>query len=386
MQKKTINTIATFLIFGIAVWMGIYLGKHLALLRWTDFLWIIVFFVVSMFLIIHIHELGHFLFGKLSGYKLILYKVGPLCWKYENGHYRFETEKMKGYLGLCMMMAPAGGVSRRANMLYYAGGVLMNLFTGTISLLIAFFADTSLLLFLALSIFGLLSVGMAILNIRPTMSQYNPTDGMILWNVWQGTAFAAGFDEIHRLQMELSIGKRPRDLETNVEPGAEPLDNYIRIYQLIYLLYKALDGGDAGMIRRQADLIDGIMGQIPSAIEDAVAFELAAAYAFVGDIEKARDYYDSCWDKLEKENDSNGNRIKAFCAWYLEGDATKTAAFCYAGLAVIAQYPLKGQAVMEEDLMKRLLQEVAKKRIKGSLVAGYRPGSGGRRLRNIPPR
>ena len=151
-------------------------------------------------------------------------------------------EKIKGYAGLCMMIPPAEGVSRNANLLYYAGGIFMNLLTGIIALLSAFLIpDIPILLFLALGIFGMLSIGTGILNLRPAMSQYNPTDGMILWNVWQGNDFAEGFALINRLQMEFSMGTRPRDLvflNDNNENVSQP---YIRIYMLIYLLYKAWD-------------------------------------------------------------------------------------------------------------------------------------------------
>lgn len=364
MKSKTINSIATFLIFGIAVLMGFYLGKHLTSLKYTDIIWAVVFFFLSLFLLIHLHELGHLFFGKLAGYKLILYKVGPFCWKLENGRFKFETEKMKGYAGLCMMIPPADGASRNANLLYYAGGVLMNLLTGIIALLFAFLTPgISILLFLALGIFGMLSIGTGILNLRPAKSQNNPTDGMILWSVWQGEDFAEGFALINRLQMELSMGTRPRDLNFLNDEKENTSDPYLRIYILIYLLYKAWDTDNKEKIKIYADKIRGMQAQIPSAIEDAVKFELCAAYAFTGETEKAETYYSESKAKLEKENDSNGNRIKAFYAWYIESDGEKALAFCRQGLAVIETYPLKGQALMERDLMEGLLMQIQNSRL-----------------------
>jgi len=355
MSRKSIDIITSFLLLGLAVLTGFYMGKYLKDFVFTDMLWAVLFFVLSMFLLTNLHELGHFLFGKMAGYKLLQYKVGPCCWKYENGSYRFEMEKVKGYMGLCMMIPPAEGVSRKANLLYYAGGILVNIVTGAVCLLIAFLAQAiSPLLFLALSIFGLLSIGMGLLNLRPSMSQNNPTDGMILWNVVQGNNFAEGFEAINRMQAELSMGIRPRDMDIHIVENAGALDSYIRVYQHIYLLYKALDKGEKEKVKDEADHIDRMMDLVPSAIEDAVNCELAAVYASLGETQKARSYYDKCREKLTKDKDSNGCRIKAYCAWYLDADARQALVFCEAGLAVADQYPLKGLGMMEEDLIKQL--------------------------------
>lgn len=355
MNSKTIDIISSFLVFIIAMLLGFHLGKHIPNMGLIDIVWGILSFFVSLFLLIHIHELGHFFFGKLAGYKLLMYKVGPLCWKYENGHFKFELEKIKGYLGLCMMLPPASGADRKANLYYYAGGILMNILTGTIALLFAFLTPgISPALFLGLSVFGLLSVGMGVLNLRPSMSQNNPTDGMILWSLWKKNAFAEGFIRINRMQIEISMGIRPRDLKELTDEDRNTAEPYIRIYHLIYLLYKAWDEADMEKLKKQADRIDGMIAHVPTAVEDPVKFELCAAYAATGDFEKARNYHTEIATKLDKEKDCNGLRIKAYYAWFAENDKEAALSFCRQGLAVTDQYPLKGQAIMEEELLKRL--------------------------------
>jgi len=355
MNRKTIDIIASFLIFIIAVLLGFYLGKHITNLGLIDIVWGILFFFLSLFLLIHIHELGHFFFGKLAGYKLIMYKAGPLCWKYENGHFKFELEKVKGYLGLCMMIPPATVTDKKSNLLYYAGGILMNILTGMIALLFALLTpNISSLLFLGLSIFGLLSIGMGVLNLRPSMSQNNPTDGMILWSLWKGNDFVEGFIMINRMQIELSMGIRPRDLKELTDEDGDTAEPYIRIYKLIYLLYKAWDERDMDKVKRQANRIHGMMTLVPTAVEDPVKFELCSAYAATGEIEKARNYYSEVQVKLDKENDCNGFRIKAYYTWFVEKDRDTALSLCRQGLAVTEKYPLKGQAVMEEELLKQL--------------------------------
>lgn len=360
MNTKTIDIIASFVVFILAALLGFHLGKHIPEMKLTDIVWGVLLFFLSVVLLVNLHELGHCFFGKLGGYKLVLYKAGPFCWKYENGKFKFELEKVKGYLGLCMMIPPATETDKKANLLYYAGGILMNVLTGTIALLFAFLLPLiSFTLFLGLSIFGLLSIGMGLLNLRPSMSQNNPTDGMILWSVWKGNDFANDFAMINRLQVELSMGTRPRDL--NIPPERDTATaSYTRIYHLVYLLYKAWDEFNMDEVKKYANRIEEMKDKIPSAIEDPIKLELCSAYAATGDRSKAEHYYSETQTRLAKEKDCNGCRIKAYYAWFVEKDKEAALSFCQQGLAVADQYPLKGQAILEEDLLKQLQSAIEK--------------------------
>lgn len=355
MKTKTINVIACVVVFLLSALLGAFIGMSAKEMKWIDILWAFLSFVVSIILLVNIHELGHLFFGKRAGYQLMMYKAGPFCWKYENGHFKFVLEKAKGYLGLCMMLSPITEPDRRANLLYFAGGILMNLLTGTMALVIAFLLQpSSFTLFLVFAIFGYLSICIGIINLLPSMNQNNPSDGMILWSLWKGNRFAEGFITINRLQMQLSMGVRPRDL-TNLPVEEEENEEFTRLYFSVYRLYQAWDEYNLEKLQIIADRIDQQMSSVPSAVEQPVKIELCAAYATTGDMTKAQHYYTEVQARIAQDKDCNGYRIKAYYAWFAEKDKKSAIECCRHGLAVIDTYPLKGQALMEEDLLNRLL-------------------------------
>lgn len=82
---------------------------------------------------IHIvfHELGHLLFGKLTGYRLLFFQT--LHFRYEARSRTFKRQKppISGMLGQCMMAPPEKeDDEKRPSFWYLAGGLVINGLTG----------------------------------------------------------------------------------------------------------------------------------------------------------------------------------------------------------------------------------------------------------------
>ena len=138
----------------MAVITGSILGLYLAInnlfvefirtLFSINTLYIIVFLMISYVIVVNVHELGHFIFGKLSGHKLLKYKLGIFALELENNKYKLIIEKTKGFDGACLMTPIKSKISRRSSLLLFSGGLIMNLIT-VIIIGIIFFMNINLI-------------------------------------------------------------------------------------------------------------------------------------------------------------------------------------------------------------------------------------------------
>ncbi len=132
-----------------------------------------VTFVISIIL----HEGGHWLAGRATGYRLVSFRVGPLMFIPKEKGTEIKTLRLAGTAGQCLMSPPDMAEGRIPVILYNLGGALANLLT---ALLCAFlFPLTSsgiLQLFLASGI--LVSVSLALTNGIPLRAGGINNDGM----------------------------------------------------------------------------------------------------------------------------------------------------------------------------------------------------------------
>lgn len=333
-----------------------------------DWLLLPIFLILSLFLLINIHEFGHLLFGKMAGYELMAYKIGPLTWRYENGRFRFLFEPIKGFAGYCMMKPPGESVPKSKNLLFYGGGVLLNLTTGLLALIVAIcIPQTPHWLLIFLYPFAFLSLLVGGMNLCAFETGNNPTDGMIIWSLIRNNAFAHSFIHINQLMTEITVGKRPRDIEALRRDEQEiRKEQPFQMTLALYSLYNAIDSGE----RDRIEFIYSFMRQnsalIPTALEAPMKYELCFTACLLGQRERAIQYYEAAKKSLLKDNDLNGNRIKAYYAWYIEQDRERALLLCDKALRVADSFPLIGQRLMEIDLIKEL-QEVINSQTNGQI-------------------
>ncbi len=135
MIKKFLAS-AVFMIVcgGLGFLLGMFIAKTSA-----HPIFIIVWMAVAVILYllqIILHEAGHFLFGKLSGYTFVSFRVGNYTWIKEDGKYVIKKFKIPGTAGQCLMMPPETDENGNIFTLYHMGGVLVNLFFTLIGILL----------------------------------------------------------------------------------------------------------------------------------------------------------------------------------------------------------------------------------------------------------
>lgn len=96
-----------------------------------------IFMLLLFISLIIIHEAGHLIFGLISGYKFVSFRVGSLMLKKEKGKFVIKKFKLPGTLGQCLMMPDDNwNVYDYPYVLYNLGGVIANITVSLLSLVI----------------------------------------------------------------------------------------------------------------------------------------------------------------------------------------------------------------------------------------------------------
>lgn len=94
-----------------------------------------IFIFISYFIQAIIHEAGHLVFGLLSGYKFISFRIGNFMFIRERGKLRVKIYNVVGTGGQCLMMPPPWSENLPYR-LYNLGGCIANLFSSVIFLFV----------------------------------------------------------------------------------------------------------------------------------------------------------------------------------------------------------------------------------------------------------
>ena len=87
----------------------------------------------ALILQIIIHEAGHLVFGLLTGYRFISFRVSSFMWMKDSDRIRFKRLSVAGTGGQCLMAPPDLKDGKMPVQLYNYGGAIMNLIASAIS-------------------------------------------------------------------------------------------------------------------------------------------------------------------------------------------------------------------------------------------------------------
>lgn len=170
MKKAKISSAILFLInvlgfafigffFGYLFNLDVSFGKFM-----TDMLFAVMTVFAVMFVHIIIHEAGHLIFGLMTGYKFVSFRIFNIMWqKDSDGKIRSYKFSLAGTGGQCIMSPPEIKDGKMPFFLYNIGGVAMNFFLSVLFTVIYFiFKGNAYFDFVSLSFIVLgLSTGFA---------------------------------------------------------------------------------------------------------------------------------------------------------------------------------------------------------------------------------
>ncbi|MCD7893799.1 MAG: hypothetical protein LUG60_08880 [Erysipelotrichaceae bacterium] len=211
-------------------------------LYWYDDLIAMAFMVVVAYVAIMIqvivHEFGHMVFGLISGYHFVSFRVFNIILVNQNGHVTLKRYSLPGTGGQCLMAPPDIKDDHMPVMLYNLGGVLMNMIVSIIFIMICFKVEDPFI-FLTLYMFIVIGIVTAITNGIPMQVNNINNDGYNILELRHNNKAAYAFYFQLKIASFLADGYRYKDMPIDFKLCKEDdLDNcLIAMQQALYCSY-----------------------------------------------------------------------------------------------------------------------------------------------------
>ena len=246
--------------------------------------------VVFTFLSLAVHELGHLLFGLMTGYSFSSLSLLSFVWFKEGEKIKFTTRKSFA-LGQCLMV-PVNDERKFKFVLYNLGGVLINMISATVAVIPMAALGWKNYISYILLLFVLVQFLMGLINIVPMRSGGVPNDGMNVFEALRSKEAKHGLFLALFLNGERIAGKRMRDYDDEIFAVGESADfgNYLVAYTVMCEAERLYDMGEYDKSLEQYERINA--GKLPAFYSASVNFSLIYHYVMhKPDFEKAKKIY-----------------------------------------------------------------------------------------------
>ncbi len=310
-------------------------------------LFYIVFYIVS----IPVHELGHLVFGLMSGCRFSSFRLLSYVWYKENSRIKLKKSGNGFMLGQCLMAPPADEAKFRF-VLYNLGGGLFNLLTVAVLIGIAVLAGD----FSPVLIAGITSSAVTgLMNLIPITVQI-PNDGMNVVKALQSPQARHGLYVMMLVNDDMISGKRFRDYDERffTVPDTADLRNYFAAY---ILLCDAARLYDCGLYEACIEKYNTLpLNELPPYYRNSVNLDYLYHYCVHRpDHDKARELY-AQRDMKKYLNAPLPMVSRALTAYefFVCGDREKAGEYLKKAKAQIDSFPSKGFQMMETDYLTHL--------------------------------
>ena len=321
------------------------------------FVLIIVSFLIGYFIQIIVHEAGHLLGGVLSGYQFVSFRIGSFTIIKEEEKFRLKKFTIQGTAGQCIMMPPDVEPERCPNRLYNVGGVLVNLLLSTIVLLTLFFIPMLEWLKVFMVAFSATGYFIVLTNGIPMKISGIANDGYNLYMLNKNPVARRSFYISMKTIGLLSQGKRIKELPLEwflVEEGAD-FTNHLTASMKInegnwYMDYQQFDKTKECfqfLLRPEIHLIEVYKNELNC---EVLFIEIITN----GKKEIIEELYTKKLKQYIKATSCYVSRKRLMYAYYklVEKDMEKTEKALQEFEKTTKTYPIKGEILMEQDLIK----------------------------------
>lgn len=327
----------------------------------TIVLYIFIFYFAFIIQII-IHEAGHLIFGLLSGYEFISFRVGSITIVKDQGKFKLKKFKIKGTGGQCLMMPKTNNYEEINYVLYNLGGILMNFIASIICLLILMLVDTNQYIKVMLSEFILIGVICVISNGIPMKLSGISNDGYNTMSISRDKFIKYCFYIQLKVNGLLSKGMRFKDMPIewfNVKEGAD-LNNHLVTFLKIMEANYYQDKLDFNLAK---ECYENILDNAPNIIklyENEIKCELLFYEILNGNMEKVDELYTKELRNYIKVTDCYISRKRLMYVYNLIVLKDKKKADKVLGEfeKLKKSYPIKGDIESEEEIMSFILDNV----------------------------
>lgn len=366
-EKKKFNGkwLASSIIIAIAAYCGLVSDTYISQSfnvgdSFGDFLIGLWFTVLALYVVmiiqIIVHEGGHLVFGLLSGYQFVSFRIGRYTWIKKQGKVQLKRYGIMGTGGQCLMLPPEKVNGEFPYILYNLGGCIANLIVSVIAFIIYWFIAEKNYMTFVLLVTALIGVGYAMVNGIPMQVGTVNNDG---YNALNLSKDPVGRDalwmqfKIHSLQAD---GMRLKELpkEWLEVPSNEEMTTNLSASLAMNACGYAMDTLD---FVKAKEIGDNILENLPSvtgiqrnAIECDVLFCELVGENRKEEIEKLMTKEFKSFLKVFQSNPA-GLRVAYALALLQDGDESVAQKKRTSFEKVAKTYPYEGDLEAERDLM-----------------------------------
>ncbi len=317
-------------------------------------------FLLSLAILIPVHEAGHLVCGLITGYKFVSFRIFNYTFIKTDGKIRIKVFSIAGTGGQCLLMPPKQPIEKISTGWYNAGGVLANIL---MLLLVSplFMLDLHPLVFEVLVIFSLTDLLLILMNGIPFKSGVVGNDAYnMLWlrhNPLSKHAFVLQL----RSNAMIQEGLRPKDMPNDWFENKTDIDYKNPFEVSIPLMHasRLIDKMQLEEAYHEFDLLYQHRNEMMQLYVNEIACELAFCMMATGRKEKAESLIDA---KLRKYIISYqkvmSSKLRILCgiALYIEQDKEKAYDIYRSLLSSKDKYLLQGEVMSDLAIMERMLK------------------------------
>ena len=318
---------------------------------------------VGLFLQILIHEAGHLIFGLLTGYSFVSYRVGSVALIRVQNKFKIKRFHIPGTAGQCLMNPPDYKEGEIPYFWYNSGGVIINLIASMICLVVVAQSNSSPYIQSLWLGFALVGFILAITNGIPQKIEGMPNDGYNIKMIKEDEQSKYAFFVQLRVNALLSEGVRLKDLPLEMVhvKDAEDFSNPLKASRGFLEYYWHLDHLDFERAGEVLALATPYLDQMIPLYRNELNGE-RLFMELIGDADptKIDKIYDIDIQTYMSKMNLMPNKKRIFMAYegIYKKNQEKAKAYYEELKQTASKYPLLGEAEMELMLADWLMKKI----------------------------
>lgn len=324
-------------------------------------------FVIVMMIQVLVHEGGHLVFGLLSGYRFVSFRVFNIALIRRDGRFILRRYSVAGTGGQCLLLPPDRPADEIPYVLYNTGGVIANLITAvSATAVLMLCVDISLFVFHLLVFTVIMGLLFTLLNGIPMKIGGITNDGYNILLFRRNKLSHRLFINQLRINAMIQNGQRPKDIPEelfDISGVTDPTDA-IQGSAIIFCATRLLDVGDTnaahvmlgGMLANKEKMLGLIVNE--------ARCELLFTSLVLGHIEDARRLYTKELKKyitVYSKTMSSKQRILYAVALLMDNNPVSARRIYDTLKSNRAGYMMQGEVAMDIALMEKVEKQANKK-------------------------
>lgn len=318
-------------------------------------------FIISICILIPVHEAGHLAGGLLSGYRFVSFRIFNLTFIKEEGKLKIKRYSIAGTGGQCLMSPPDRPITEIPTVLYNLSGILANLLVLLIALPLLF-ADINVFIRIGVIIFIIVDAGMILLNGIPMQIGGIGNDGYNALTLRKNPESARGFIIQLKTNALIQSGIRPKDMpdEYFILPAKADYSNPMNISLFLMSASRKLDMLDFESTLRDFEELYSHKSEIMPLLVKEIECELIFLRLAGGETEKAKELMTPALMKYLADYSktmSSKARTLAAIALYLENDRAKANTIYQNLINNKENYLLQGEVLSDIAILEKTMHQ-----------------------------